>query len=158
MAMAEIDPGAVCCAREELVLGGNDHPEVRLKLLTEVSRALEDCSRLMAAERGTLAEKVERWRYQLLNHNAGHLSDDQLELTQRLDLLMNQLSGSEPRPPRSLQSILATTRSLPVSAEIEACFDPGRPLQAVEDAARAVTDRHFAAGDVAASRPMLLYE
>jgi len=157
MAMAEIDPGAVYCELEELVLRVNDHPEVRLKLLTEVSRALEDCSRLMAAERGTLAEKVERWRYQLLNHNAGHLSDDQSELTQRLDLLMNQLSGSEPRPPRSLRSILTTTRSRPLSAEIEACLDPGRPLQAVEAAARAVTDRHFAAGDVAASRPMLLY-
>ena len=135
----------------------NDHPEVRLKLLTEVSRALEDCSRLMPAERATLAEKVERWRYQLLNHNAGHLSDDQSELTQRLDLLMNQLSGSEPRPPRSLLSIFATTRSQPLSAEIEACLDPRRPLQAVEAAARVVTDRHFAAGDGSASRPMLLY-
>ena len=157
MAIGESGAGAVYCELEELVLRVNDHPEVRLKLLTEVSRALEDCSRLMPAERETLAEKVERWRYQLLNHNAGHLSDDQSELTQRLDLLMNQLSGSEPRPPRSLPSILATTRSQPLSDEIEACLDPRRPLQAVEDAARAVTDRHFAAGDVSASRPMLLY-
>ena len=157
MAIGESDPGAVYCELEELVLRVNDHPEVRLKLLTEVSRALEDCSRLMPAERATLAEKVERWRYQLLNHNAGHLSDDQSELTQRLDLLMNQLSGSEPRSPRSLLSILATTRSQPLSAEIEACLDPRRPLQAVEAAARVVTDRHFAAGDGSASRPMLLY-
>jgi hypothetical protein len=157
MAIGESGAGAVYCELEELVLRVNDHPEVRLKLLTEVSRALEDCSRLMPAERATLAEKVERWRYQLLNHNAGHLSADQSELTQRLDLLMNQLSGSEPRSPRSLLSILATTRSQPLSAEIEACLDPRRPLQAVEAAARVVTDRHFAAGDGFASRPMLLY-
>ena len=74
MAIGESGAGAVYCELEELVLRVNDHPEVRLKLLTEVSRALEDCSKLMPAERATLAEKVERWRYQLLNHNAGHLS------------------------------------------------------------------------------------
>ena len=76
MAIGESGAGAVYCELEDLVLRVNDHPEVRLKLLSEVSRALENCgSRLIPAERDDLAEKVERWRYQLLNHNAGHLSE-----------------------------------------------------------------------------------
>ncbi len=157
MAIGDSGAGAVYCELEDLVLRVNDHPEVRLKLLTEVSRALEDCARLVPTERASLAEKVERWRYQLLNHNAGHLNDEQSELTQRLDLLMNQLSGSEPRPPRFLASYLATLRAQPLSEEIEGCLDPRRSLHAVEDASRAVTERHFAPAGISQSRTMLLY-
>lgn len=59
MAIGESGAGAVDCELEDLVLHVNDHPEVRLKLLTEVSHALEDCSRLLSTERESLAEKVD---------------------------------------------------------------------------------------------------
>ena len=52
--------------------------------------------------------------------------------------------------------MLAATRARPLSEEIAACLDPAA-LCSVEDAARAVTERHFVAGDVSASRSILLY-
>ena len=45
MAIGESGQGAVYCELEDLVIRVNDHPEVRLRLLTEVSQALENCSR-----------------------------------------------------------------------------------------------------------------
>ena len=157
MTMGESAAGTVFCDLDDLVFRVNDHPEVRLKLLAEVSQALESCSRMTPEQCAALAEKVERWRYQLLNHNAGHLTGDQSELTQRLDLLMNQLNGSEPRSPRSLQAILAAARLRPLDDEVGACLDPRRPLEAVENEARRVTDRHFADSGDRAGRRMLLY-
>ena len=157
MTMGESTEGTDFCELEDLVLRVNDHPDVRLKLLAEVSQALESCSRMTAEQGEALAEKVERWRYQLLNHNAGHLTGDQSDLTQRLDLLMNQLNGSGPRSPRSLQAILETVRSRPLDEQVEACLDPHRPLEAVENEARQVTERHFADRGPQSSRRMLLY-
>ena len=92
----------------------------------------------------------------MLNHNAGHLSGDQAELTQRLDLLRNQLNGAELCPPRAFQALLATAREQPWSEESQPP-DPGRPLSDVERAARAVTDRHFLAEAISPGRAMLLY-
>ena len=59
MAIGESSAGAVYCELEDLVLRINDHPEVRLKPPSEVSRALENCGRLISAERDHLAEKVD---------------------------------------------------------------------------------------------------
>lgn len=157
MLIAEPVPGTAFCGLESLVLRVNDHPEVRLKLLAEVWQALESCVKRTPEQCAVLAEKVERWRYQLLNHNAGHLTGDQSELTQRLDLLMNQLNGSEPRSPRSLQAILSAAQTRPLDPEVEACLDPARPLEAVENDARRVTDRHFADTGDRAGRRMLMY-
>jgi 2-iminoacetate synthase len=145
------------CQLEALILRVGDHPEVRLKLLAEVSAALEDCSGLRAADRALLAEKVERWRYQLLNHNAEHLTDDQAELTQRLDLLGLQLGGRESRPPRSLRAALDDARNAPLPSGVAACLDPKTPLEDIENEARMVTDRHFGTVDAPSRRSMLLY-
>ena len=157
MATAEIDSETHDCGLGELVLRVNDHPEVRLKLLAEVSQALETCTRTTPKHCANLAEKVERWRYQLLNHYAGHLTNDQLELIERLDLLARQLSSDEPRPPRSLQAVLERAESYTLNDEVESCLDPRRPLEEIERAAQAVTDRHFSAGADIPRRKMLLY-
>jgi 2-iminoacetate synthase len=157
MATVDSDTGTDDCGIEELVLRVNDHPEVRLKLLAEVSQALENCSQKTAEQCASLAEKVERWRYQLLNHNAGHLTGDQLELTQRLDLLACQLSPGQPRPPRRLQARLEEANSGSPNQELESCLDLGRPLEDVERAARLVTEQHFAGSPEASGRKMLLY-
>ena len=51
MATNEIVTQPGDCQLEALILRVGDHPEVRLKLLAEVSAALEDCSELLAADR-----------------------------------------------------------------------------------------------------------
>jgi 2-iminoacetate synthase len=157
MATNEIVTQPGDCQLEALILRVGDHPEVRLKLLAEVSAALEDCSELLPADRALLAEKVERWRYQLLNHNAEHLTDDQAELTQRLDLLGLQLGGRDSRPPRSLRAALDAARRAPLPDNVAACLDRRTPLEDIENEAQIVTDRHFAALDAPSHRSMLLY-
>src|SRR5262245_5201687 len=94
---------------EDLIWRVNDHPEVRLRLLFEVRAALNAPSPETEEKRKELAAKVERWRYQVLNHNAAHLSEDQSELTGRLDLLELTLAGGRPRPRRSFRDLLAAT-------------------------------------------------
>lgn len=157
MARNEIVTEPANCQLEALILRVGDHPEVRLKLLAEVSTALEDCSELLPAKRAVLAEKVERWRYQLLNHNAEHLTEDQAELTRRLDLLSLQLCGKESQPPRSLRAALDVARRAPLPDDVAVCLDQRTPLGDIENEARMVTDRHFAAFDAPSHRSMLLY-
>ncbi len=106
--MATAEAGAVYRELEELVLRVNDHPEVRLALMARVREALASGPTTSRGDRLGLADQVERWRYQLLNHNAGHLTVDQAELTRRLDALANTLSSREPRPARSLRAMLKT--------------------------------------------------
>lgn len=157
MATADIDSETQVRGLEELVLRVNDHPTVRLKLLAEVSRVLEDGLERNAEERALLADKVERWRYQILNHFAGFLTDDHRELTRRLDLLANRLSPDDSRPPRLLQSRLRERQSSRLDEEVESCLDPGRPLEDVERAAKALTDRHYMPETGPLGRKMLLY-
>ncbi len=156
--MSEEGPAQVRldCELERLILRVNDHPDARLKLLAEVSEALEDCTSLQRDQQSQLIEKVERWRYQLLNHNAGRLTEDQRQLTERLDLLMNQLGGEPTRTPRRLRSYLETALSGPEPRELADCLDPSRPLESVEAAAREVSESRFAHAETR-KRSMLLY-
>ncbi|WP_165220274.1 radical SAM protein [Aquisphaera insulae] len=143
---------------QELIRRVNDHPEVRLRLLGEVSSALDVASPASEERRRSLAEKVERWRYQVINHRGGRLSEDQSELTRRLDLLELELDGSRPRPPRSLQAQLATIRERKIEdAALEACLDPRRRIEDVEREAAGLTDATFGERGSTAGRRILLY-
>ncbi|WP_168221786.1 radical SAM protein [Aquisphaera giovannonii] len=130
---------------------------MRLRLLAEVTRVLGDASAVAAGERRTLAGKVERWRYQLLNHNAGHLDEHQAELAGRLDLLARELEGVAPRPRRSFRQRLASTRDRDrEERDLESCLDAARPIEDVERQAARATDLNFGSR-ASVARRILLY-
>ena len=138
-----------------LVLQVDDHPEARLELVAEAAGILEGQRPATEVARAALADRVERWRYQLINHRSGRLSAAEAELARRVDRLSHQVRGRGPRGPRSLRDALATAQR---DDEVARCLDPGMPLDALEDQARAVTARCFSTnggGDV--HRTMLMY-
>jgi 2-iminoacetate synthase len=142
---------------EALILRVNDHPEVRLKLLAEVTQALGSGWPPLRDDRADLAEKVERWRYQILNHNAGHLTNDQHELARQLDLLTGRLSAEADHVPRTFQSILTEPASGLLDEQVNWCLDRAQALDEVERAARDASDEHFKAHPGSTVRTMLLY-
>lgn len=140
----------------ELVMRVKDHPEVRLALLAEAADAIGPGSAgVEAAGRARLAERLERWRYQLVNHRSGRLNADETELSRRIDGLMVAVSGRAPRPPRSVRSALLEA---PGSGPCLDMLDPSVPTEEVERQARDATQRRFSAGpDGRSQRTMVLY-
>ncbi len=76
----------------------DDHAEHHLTLLARVERALASPAAVSAAERASLAQKVERWRYQHLNEHAGALSAENEAWIDALDIAARQLARARPSP------------------------------------------------------------
>lgn len=110
-----------------------------------------------AEQQEAAADKLERWRYQLLNKNAPNLSANQRRLADLLDLAAS-VARSRPRPPKDPRSALAAPNG-PSAAETRAiaALDPALPLDEVIRAAAELTARHFAAPGVSFRRRMTLY-
>lgn len=138
---------------------------------------LAEAERLLSAHRTglgrplDLADKLERWRYQMLSERRGRLQPQEREVSESLDLAANALAGWPRRLPRRPRLALVDATHTPVAAGrgiVDDCLDPGRPVATIEAAARAVTEAHFRVDDpvvgevptrpvVAHRRPMLLY-
>lgn len=143
-----------------LVVQADDHVDARLALLEETRRALEGPEAPGPDARRGLADRIERWRYQLLNHWGTRLPSVHAELTRQLDRLGVAVRSGKARSPRGLRQALANAREHSLDPDVAACLDPGRPIEEVEQAAREVTARHFPAlngGRGGVGRAMVLY-
>jgi 2-iminoacetate synthase len=129
----------------------NDHPEARRALLGEIAAAQGDPRG--ASRRAAMADRVERWRYQILNHWAEGRTPAVVELADRLDALTVELRGGPDRPPRAPRGAVAGAA---LDAELAAILDPATPLAALETIAATQTARHFP-GAGPAGRRMHLY-
>ena len=142
-------------ALARLVRRVDDHAEARLGLLAEAAGVVEERRPASGAARAALADRIERWRYQLINHRSGRLTDVEAELARRIDWLMVAVRGRGPRGPRSLREALAAA---PADDGAARYLDPGLPIARVEDEARTVTGQFFSAPAAGgARRTMVLY-
>lgn len=141
----------------------DDHAEHHLTLLSRIERALEDTAPVTPAERISLSQKVERWRYQHLHEHAGTLTPQNEALVDALDGAARQLAGRSRLAPRQTRHAVRNPRQDTDSIR-QACaaLDPSYPLPELIKRARQLTQLHFpgtAGGgcERAASHRMLLY-
>lgn len=92
-----------------------DHPLPSLVDLSDLARRVDDEAEHWLASlapaagalppspaaRRTLAQRLERWRYHLLDKHHGPIAPLERRLVEQLDLLANHLAGRRPRAPRS---------------------------------------------------------
>jgi 2-iminoacetate synthase len=135
----------------ELTEALNDHPEARRALLEEIAAAQEDAQG--ASRRSVLADRVERWRYQILNHWVEHRTAAVVEMAAHLDAVTVELRGGPSRPVRGVREAIAGASLDP---ELEAMLDPARPLDDLERQAAEETAKAFP-GAGASGRRMHLY-
>ncbi len=129
----------------------NDHPEARRALLDEIAAAQED--EQGASRRSALSDRVERWRYQILNHWVEHRSAAVVEMAECLDTVTVELRDGPSRPPRAVREALAGASLDP---ELEAILDPSTPVVEHERRAGRETAKWFP-GAGASGRRMHLY-
>lgn len=92
----------------------------QLWLLDEAERALTGQQELSPQRRRVLADKLERWRYQLLSHCATTSDSTGRDLAESLDLAANELARRPMRPPRCVRRALESLTKLPMR-----CHRPG---------------------------------
>lgn len=78
----------------------DNHAAHHLALVERVDHAFRTREELAPNERQTLAQKLERWRYQHLNEHARELTVQDESFVDALDLAANQLAGRADRAPR----------------------------------------------------------
>lgn len=129
----------------EWVRSTDTHAARRLQLLDQAQSILSGNLPADHGDRQHLAEQLERWRYQLLNRQAGQASDEADRLAHNLDLAVGQLTGRRAVGPRAARaSVLAVTGAGPTA-------EPAT----LEQNARRQTERHFPAASPAARRVLL---
>lgn len=122
----------------------DDHAERRLALLDEAERILAGREPASIEARRSLAGRLERWRYQMLNERHAALGERDRQLANALDLAANRLAGRAPRPPRWPRgAVLNPERDDPTLVEIKKALDPATPLDVVAARAAELTRRHF---------------
>ncbi len=141
----------------------DDHAEHHLALLSRVERAWDSTAAGSPAERISLGQKVERWRYQHLHEHAGALTPQDEALVDALDGAARQLAGRGHLAPRQTRHAVHDPK-LDTESLRQACaaLDPSYPLAKLIERARQLTQLHFpgAAGsrpEHAAGHRMLLY-
>ena len=94
---------------------------------------------VIGENREVIADKLERWRYQLLNKHSPSLPLHQ-QLTDVLDMAACRARG-RPRPPKNPRSALEAVGGItPAEARAVAALDSGCPLDEIADAARRQTE------------------
>jgi len=139
----------------------DDHAEHHLALLARIEAVLESNAG-SPAERSSLAQKAERWRYQHLNEHAGNLTAEGEGLLDALDLAAKRLSGRGHLPPRRPRhAVLDPHWDTPGIRAARAVLDPAYPLPRLTERAAQLTQQHFAAAAGGAAHPrrhcILLY-
>lgn len=135
------------------------HAGHRLELLRRVRPLLAGEDEATAVERRALAEKVERWRYQLLREHAEQRTPQVEALAAALDLAANELAERPDRPPRAVRQAIHGQPSATI-AEALVLLDPAVPLEDVTRRATEITRQQFGDADGAGAMsywPMLLY-
>ncbi len=122
----------------------------------EAERALRGEIVLSPAEREELAEKLEKWRYQLFNHYQGRLSERDWELADTLDVAANAVARRPGRPPRATRVAVGAgyghaqelaDRYAEGLDELAAWFQSDADLPALYEKARQLTRQNFAPRD-----------
>ena len=152
----------------------DEHASTHVRLLQDAANLLADTTPASADQRRSLADRLERWRYSLLNRGLHSSADRDRELADALDLAANELAQGSPRPPRAPRSALDTEsgqwawgdefEGLDL-AELEASLHPEADLAPLIQEATALTLRHFSSvqaptlshAKAAAKRRMVLY-
>jgi 2-iminoacetate synthase len=141
----------------------DDHAEHHLALLSQVDRLLGARSDSISPESRSLAQKLERWRYQHLNESASSRSSQDDALVDALDVVSRRLAGRPPLEPRGTRHAIhdSLLRSTSVDAALTA-LEPSYPLVDLTERATQLTCDNFATGRCADAmeppqRPMLLY-
>jgi len=133
------------------------HASHRVPLLERAERICRREERASTASCRALADRLERWRYQLLNERAGQMTPLDLRLADTLDLAANELAGRAARPPRAARAAVLDARGeAGLADEALACLDRATALDAVTRRAAQLTAAHFTpSGSV--GRRMLMY-
>lgn len=122
----------------------DDHAERRLALLDEAERILAGREPASIEAKRSLAARLERWRYQMLNERHSALGEPDRQLAHALDLAANRLAGRAPRPPRWPRgAILETPPDDPTLAEVKKALDPATRLEELAVRAAELTRQHF---------------
>jgi len=146
----------------EWVRHRDGHADARVPLLEKAAALLTGDADGTDGERVELAERLERWRYQLQSERAGDLESEDHRLLDTLDLMANDLAGRQPRPPRRTRELLRDD-SLLTEGIVDALpwLDPACSLEQLIQQATALTIQRFgdrSLGDrPGAGREMLLY-
>lgn len=122
----------------------DDHAERRLALLDEAERILAGQEPASIEARRSLAGRLERWRYQMLNERHALLGEVDRQLADALDLAANRLAGRALRPPRWPRgAVLEAAPDDPSLAEVKKALDPATPLEVVAARAAELTRQYF---------------
>ncbi|MCP4783233.1 MAG: radical SAM protein [Fuerstiella sp.] len=136
----------------EWIAATDPHASQRMPLVDQASKVLAGTIDLSFEERELLADKIERWRYQTLNHRPHALTAKERSLMQVLDLTSNELAQRRQRAHRAPRSALQASGDLMSSPQLteesgpadfiaSSAFDV--PLDELVRQAAACTDRHF---------------
>jgi hypothetical protein len=79
----------------EWIRAEDAHAGYHLELLAQANRVLEAPQPASAGQRADLAERLERWRYQLLSERRGRLRPEDLQLAEALDLTAARLAAGQ---------------------------------------------------------------
>lgn len=130
----------------------DEHAPSHVRLLQDAARLLADTAPASADQRRILADRLERWRYSLLNRGLHPLADRDREFIDALDLAANELAEGPPRPPRAPRPALDAesgqwawdeeSEGLDL-AELEASLRPEADLAPLIQKATALTLQHF---------------
>lgn len=122
----------------------DDHAVHHLSLLEAARHALDAFDEMAPSDRHSLAQKLERWRYQHLNQHAPELTAQDESFVDALDLAANQLAGGADRAPRRTHQAVADSSfdTDTIEEAIEA-LDSDFPLDQLANRATELTVRTF---------------
>jgi 2-iminoacetate synthase len=140
----------------ELVKASDPDAAHRMILVDQVAPVLFERAVVPAEQKEAFADRLERWRYQVLNKYASNLSPNQRKVIEWLDRAAALLWG-RPRLPRHPRTALAPAGFTTGSHEPTAfALAPDSPLEQVMRQAAELTARHFP-GVRPGRRMMMLY-
>jgi 2-iminoacetate synthase len=119
----------------------------RLPLLQQAAPALYGTATPLAEHREPLADRFERWRYQILNNRSGRLSVADQQLVDVLDVAGQIIRGSVRRSAMAIRAAIGSAVTAASNDAAAACLDPVRPLEEVAAWAADQTRRYFGCPD-----------
>ncbi len=127
-----------------LVEAADPDADHRRPLLDQAARVLYEGDPLDPEPREMLADRLERWRYQILNNRGADLPPVTKELTDTLDEAAAVVRGC-PRPPRNPRAAIRAAADT-LETDLRECLDPRRPLEPIARRATERTRAHFSNG------------